>query len=486
MARHGAGRTVQFKSSSNDIGSLGGTQSSSALVGQPGYRGLMQKSWGIRGVRRRFGMATTVLGLSVALIAAGCGNSDGDSASTTTAAKGTGGETIRVPADFKTISEAVSAAKTGDMVLVGAGIYKEMVTVETEGIVIRGEDRNKVIIDGEFERENGIMVLSDNVAVENLTVRNNTSNGVYFTGDYDEKYTLSGYRASYVTAYNNGLYGIYAFNAQNGQIDHSYGSGHPDSAFYIGQCEDCNAVLTDNLAERNMLGYSGTNSTGVLIVNSVWRNNRAGIVPNSLYSEKLYPNRGTTIIGNTVLDNNATDAPNNTGIAVAYGNGIVLGGVSNSLAERNLVTGHKNAGVVITDMPTSTNPATEKEESFKPENNKVINNTVADNTMDLAYLTVNYASAPFGNCYEGNKPTTSFPEDLEKEMPCEGTATEDLGDLTPILGKLTPAPPDVDYKTVKAPGDQENMPDAMTAPIVDASAAPLKIDVDSIKTPTGN
>lgn len=446
----------------------------------------MKNSWGIRGARRRAGLASTAVGVAIALVVSGCGKSDGDSASSTTAAKGTGGATLHVPADFKTISAAVSAAKKGDMVLVAPGTYKEMVTVETPGIVIRGEDRNKVIVDGEFQRENGIMVLSDNVAVENLTVRNNTSNGVYFTGDYDAKYTLSGYRASYVTAYNNGLYGVYAFNAQNGQIDHSYGSGHPDSAFYVGQCEDCNALLTDNVAERNMLGYSGTNSTGVTIVNSLWRNNRAGIVPNSLYSEKLYPNRGTLIVGNTVVDNNAADAPNNTGIAVAYGNGIVLGGVSNSIAERNLVTGHKNAGVVITDMPTSTNPATDKEESFKPENNKVINNTVADNTMDLAYLTVNYASAPFGNCYEGNKPTSSFPENLEKEMPCKGTATKDLGDLMPILQKLTAAPPDVDYKTVKAPGDQENMPNAKSAPIMDASAAPEKVDVDAIKTPTGS
>jgi hypothetical protein len=201
--------------------------------------------------------------LAVALLGA-CGGSDTDSdakPSETTAAESSG-KTIRVPEDFKTITEAVESAAAGDMVLIGPGTYKETAVVETENLVIRGTDRNKVIIDGEFERENGIMVLSDGVAVENLTVRNNTKNGVYFTGDYDAEYLLSGYRVSYVTAYNNGLYGVYAFNAKDGLIEKSYGSGHPDSAFYVGQCEDCNVIITDVVAEDNMLGYSGTNSTG--------------------------------------------------------------------------------------------------------------------------------------------------------------------------------------------------------------------------------
>ena len=101
----------------------------------------------------------------------------------------------------------------GDLILISPGTYKEGVTVETEDLVIRGADRNTVIIDGEFTRENGIKILADGVAVENLTARNNTANGVFWTGSYEDDYVLKGYRASYVTAYNNGLYGVYAFNA---------------------------------------------------------------------------------------------------------------------------------------------------------------------------------------------------------------------------------------------------------------------------------
>ena len=50
-------------------------------------------------------------------------------------------EAIRVPQDQKTIQAAVSSAKAGDLVLVGKGVYKEAVKVETPDITIRGVDR---------------------------------------------------------------------------------------------------------------------------------------------------------------------------------------------------------------------------------------------------------------------------------------------------------------------------------------------------------
>jgi len=427
-------------------------------------------------------------------IAIGCGDNDsGDSAddtTVTTEASGTdapatdaptedGPATLVVPDDYDTIQAAVDATKPGDMVLIKNGVYTEDgvgVTVETEDIVIRGEDRNKVIIDGEFKRDNGIKVFSNGVAVENLTVRNHNGNGVFFTGEYNDDTSknkiLTGYRASYVTAYNNGLYGIYAFNATTGQIDNSYGSGHPDSAFYVGQCNPCNALLTDNEAELNMLGYSGTNSTGVTIINSFFHDNRSGIDPNSLDGEKLAPNSGTTIIGNVVTNNDSAEAPSNAGFATAYGNGIVLGGVSNNIVERNRVSGHLLGGVVVTDLP----------DGYKPEGNRVRANMFSDNTYDLVYLTVNFASQLFGNCFEDNEITTEFPESLQAKAPCGGPEV-DFGDLSSIIERIPVSPPDVDWKTVRAPGDKDTMPDAMKAKPRPATDVPKAVDLDAISTP---
>lgn len=423
-------------------------------------------------VRRTAFLAAAAVAV-LSLVLASCGDDGGGEASDGSSEGG--GSTITVPGDHETIQAAVDAAEPGDLILISPGVYKEEVSVETEDLVIRGIDRNEVIIDGEFERENGIKILADGVAVENLTVRNANGNGLFWTGSYEDDYVLKGYRASYITAYNNGRYGIYAFNAANGVIERSYGSGHPDSAFYIGQCNPCNAVIQDVVAEKNMLGYSGTNSSGnLLIVNSEWRNNRAGIVPNSLTSEKLAPQNNTTIVGNLVTDNNSADAPETESFRVAWGNGIVIAGGQDNIVERNTITKQKNAGIVVTDMP----------EGFKPENNKVRDNTLADNTLDLVYLTVEFASEAFGNCFEGNSSTKSVPEDIETELPCEGTPGEGW-DLSVVLGSLTPAPPDVDWKTVAAPPAQENMPNAKTAPARPAKASqlPPKVDVASITAP---
>ena len=159
--------------------------------------------------------------------------------------------TVHVPADFPTVQEAVDHAKPGGMVLIAPGVYHEAVVVTTPYITIRGEDRNRSIIDGRDELPNGIHVIeADGVAVENLTTRHFVLNGVQWT-------SVFGYRASYVTAHNNGDYGIYAFDSQYGQFDHSYAGGSPDSGFYIGQCDPCHAVIIDSLAEHNAMGYSG-------------------------------------------------------------------------------------------------------------------------------------------------------------------------------------------------------------------------------------
>ena len=56
--------------------------------------------------------------------------------------------TVRVPADYPTVQEAVDHAEPGGMVLIAPGVYHESVVVTTPYITIRGEDRNRTILDG--------------------------------------------------------------------------------------------------------------------------------------------------------------------------------------------------------------------------------------------------------------------------------------------------------------------------------------------------
>ena len=230
----------------------------------------------------RVGRRLVALAAVAVLVLAGCGD-DGestDSAGSTDAE----GATLHVPADHPTIQAAVDAASPGDLILVEARGVRGGGGGPTDRLTIRGLDRNEVILDGGFELENGVRILdADGVAVENMTARNYTGNGFFWT-------EVDGYRGSYLTAYRNGDYGIYAFDSTHGLFEHSYASGSPDAGFYIGECYPCDAVIDDVISEYNGLGYSGTNSGGDLsIVNSTFRFNRAGHRPQQRQLRAVLP-----------------------------------------------------------------------------------------------------------------------------------------------------------------------------------------------------
>lgn len=397
------------------------------------------------------------------------------------------GRTIEVPADAKTIQKAVDKAKAGDLVLVAPGVYKEEVTVTTPRIVIRGLDRNKTILDGGFKLENGVKVLdADGVAVENLTARNYKVNGFYWSG-------VDGYRGSYLTAIRNGDYGIFSFDSVNGQFDHSYGAGSPDAGFYIGQCYPCNAVISDVEAEWNGIGYSGTNSGGDLfIVNSSFHDNRVGIVPNSGTGEKLYPQRGTTIVGNEVANNDNAKTSAIEIAEIATGSGILLAGGNENVVERNLVTDHDIVGIGAIPLPEKLiDPDDEKALNFDARDNQIRDNIVRDSTAaDLALVTsITSDTDPGGNCFSGNEFSTSLPADLESLVPCDGAVGAFKTDLARFAELLTAdKPPSADYRKVKLPkpGKLKNMPNARKAKARPATDMPaLEVDLESIDVPKG-
>jgi plastocyanin len=365
------------------------------------------------------------------------------------------GVTIRVPADHPTIQEAVDAAAPGDLVLIGPGTYQEAVEVGVPGLVIRGEDRNRVIIDAGFAAENVIESYVDGVAVENLTVRNGTANGLYWSG-------VRGYRASYVTAVDNGDYGIYAFDSSDGLFEHSYASGSPDSGFYIGQCDPCQAVIDQVIAEWNGLGYSGTNASGQLfIINSVWRHNLAGIVPNTLDTELLPPFHDVTVAGNLVHDNNNRQAPMKDAQWSALGNGILLAGGDSSLVFRNRVVNQEVNGIaVIPNLDARL---------WLSSGNRVEANVIeGSGRADLAL------AGPSGprNCFAGNHFGSSLPGGLELLSGCSGLRIPllyELGGSTEQLGRIMEnglgIRPDNPVGSAPKPGPQPGLPGGADAPV---------------------
>jgi hypothetical protein len=432
----------------------------------------------------RLGLRVTaaVLGtLALTLVLAGCGAGD-DGSSHGRRPSGTH-VTITVPADAPTISAAVSLAQPGDLVLVAPGVYHESVKLSMARITLRGESRDKVVIDGRLRQPNGIVVTAPGVAVENLTVRNNTQNGVLVTGSAkavaglpgsggydtgDEPVTfLKSFLVSHVTATRNGLYGIYAFSAQNGVIEHSYASGGADSGIYVGQCKPCGIVVRDNTAELNAVGYEGTNASGdMYVVGNRLVGNRVGLTTGSDHQEKLLPQRGAVVAGNLIAANQQTATPEQADGGWGIGIG-VDGGTGNQFI-RNRIADNSNAGLVITatvDIP--------------PDGNRILDNTFAANGVDVGWRFPT-ATRGRGNCLHGNDLRTTVPARLATTASCPLPARSPSPSGTWPMPK---APGGIPFTNVAAPGTQPQFPNATTTGATAVPAVPALPDTAGIRLP---
>jgi plastocyanin len=375
--------------------------------------------------------------------------------------------TIKVPQDVKRIQTAVDQAPPGSLILVAPGVYREAVTVTTDRLVIRGLDRNGVVLDGGYTLDNGVRVLgADGVAVENMTARRYTKNGFFWTG-------ANGYRGSYLTATRNGDYGIYSFDSVDGRFDHDYGSGSPDAGFYVGQCFPCNTLITDSLAEYNGLGFSGTNAGGNLVIaKSVWRFNRAGIVPNSGDGEKNPPQHGATIVGNLIHDNDNLRSPAIDDAILAQNNGILVAGGNENLITHNRVYSHDLAGIGVVPNPDAT--------IWLASNNRIVDNVVSNSgEADLASF------AGTGNCFADNRFTTSKPSNIESVLPCSGPATPGTDELDIQKFANPEGATSVDYRKAKTPkpprlAGMKNPAGAQARPAVNIV---VHVDVNATPTP---
>lgn len=320
-------------------------------------------------------------------------------------------DVVRVPAEAS-LTEAGDLVADGGIILISAGTYTDTLEVRADDVTVRGEDRNAVILDGELSRSNGVVGTGERITVENLTVRNFLQNGVLITGVTDENGAgvargpdgylpeqtptpVPGYLVQYVTAENNGLYGIYAFNRTDGVIRENLASGGSDSGIYVGQCAQCAALVQDNVVTYNASGVELANASGVVITGNRIVRNRIGISVLSNYLEAHGPTRGVRIVGNLIADNDEPQTPAQAG--GAFGVGVGLGGTVDAEVRANTISGNDAVGIWITSS-----------EDFAPTGNRVADNAWGENGIDVAMAASELAPGT-GNCLASSSPLVTSP-----------------------------------------------------------------------------
>lgn len=388
-------------------------------------------------------------------------------------------DVINVPTEVPTLAAAADVVQPGETILVAPGVYEETLLIDTPDVTIRGVDRGATVIEGGNVRPYGIVAIADGVRVENLTVRGATFYGVLFTGLHDENgpsaptadgYTpwdpedfppLQRFLVDHVTATNNGLYGIYAFNAQHGVIRDSYASGSADSGFYVGQCRDCDILVSGNVAERNAVGFENANaSDSVVVVGNRFSGNRVGMTLLSSYQEAFTPQRANRIIGNVIADNGEPGSPAQADGGFATGIGI-SGGADNVIA-RNLIAGHARAGVILgntEDLPAS--------------GNRFDGNVFTGNLIDIANVSVARTPA-IDNCAPDSLVTA--PASLAAQLASACAATD--GAAQDAVGGLAgpDAPPGLSFTKVALPVEQPNL----MSPADDRGRLPDRVEMPDL------
>jgi hypothetical protein len=371
---------------------------------------------------------------------------------------------------YRTIQAAVAAAHRGDWILIAPGVYHGQVRITTRDLHLRGMNRNRVILDGQHQVGNGIEVLSNDVWIENLTVRNfdrsarddfANGNEIWWNGElHPGRIGIRGWWGQYLTTYDTGLlggYGLFAGGSVDGWLKHVYGSGFNDAGLYIGACRDCHALVKDALMEHNGLGYSGSNSGGHLIIeDSIFRHNSVGLAPNSDSGGDAPPpqdgacnsgsnrsdtprfgstkiRRCTIIRDNVIADNGNLRSPADGDVRTSpWGIGVELPGDYADLVEHNKIVGNPNFGVLAFEYPNPF-PPTSTTVYFQLSGNRISDNRFSNDGTRHGGADIGLAGGIFGskssvnNCLSGNTFATSVPRDIQGKWSCRHAHTPNPG-----------------------------------------------------------
>ena len=250
-------------------------------------------------------------------------------------------------------------------------------------------------------------------------------------------------------------YGLFSRNCFGGKFLNSEGWNHGDSALYIGEtpcdspewnnhgdgtvpCQkDPDWTIVDNVtSHQNVLGYSGTNSKYVKIQNSTFYNNGAGVVPNTLDTEKFGPSGWMVLENNDIFWNNynyypiykgkdADDKPiyeprpgsefqtvSNglgeivPGVNVNYptGIGVVLFGSDGIVTKNNNIFGNEKWGAMAFSGPLGSN----KYDDAKNLNNQFVDNKLGRDGIDPNGVDFLDDQTGGGSCYQGNGPNPTY------------------------------------------------------------------------------
>jgi hypothetical protein len=343
--------------------------------------------------------------------------------------------------DYRKIQKAINAASGKNTIKVKKGTYREGVKItgrRYDGLKLIGDVKRpgRVKFEGKGLKggaaQNAVLVNNaDDVVIRGFHARHYKANCFFATN-------LSDYVLDRLVAERCGVYGIYAFNSKGGRMTRSSAFYNNDSGFYVGQTPPQKGRIKRTLVKNvkaygNVLGFSGTNMRYTTITKSQWFNNGAGIIPNTLDSEKYPPPQDNVIAGNDIYWNNFNfyfgapfEIPDQSAADLPYpiGLGVLLFGSQDTTVERNRFFGNylgAFGAIPAVQLQGSEDP--KLREAAVLRGNEVRDNEFGLGGNDLNGRDMVYDGSGTGNCFEGNvNRSPNVPANNSTFAPCPGPA----------------------------------------------------------------
>lgn len=236
-----------------------------------------------------------------------------------------------------------------------------------------GEDPSDVVIDAEFAKEFGIRVdRADGFYLTNVTVQRGH-------GDSFLAFETDGVVAENVLARWNPGYALNAFAVDHLLFTDCEAVGSGDAGIYLGAMPELRGVRPTGTVEdcnvhHNAIGYSGTAGNSVLVRDTAWHHNGAGIVMDSVFpNHPGQPQDSAKYVGNEIYSNNVNyydnflgeDAPCDKPVEdqgwsdgvvcpvapVPVGTGIMIAGGNDNVIAQNTIYDNWRYGAMIFSVP---------------------------------------------------------------------------------------------------------------------------------------
>ena len=276
--------------------------------------------------------------------------------------------------DGELIQAAVAQARSGDLIRVYPGTYKETVYIDKENISLQGmiQEGKWPTLDGEKELNDALLYSGNGILIENFKIVNYKGNGVM--GQAGNNFVI---RNNWVL--DAGVYGIFPEFGKNGLIEHNILTGIEDAAIYVGMCD--NVDVRHNEVYGNVAGIEIENSRHVLVENNHSYNNTGGILVFITPGLPIKTCYDVIVRNNFVNDNNHVNfgAPGSLVAGIPSGTGILVMAADQVTIENNIITGNNNAGITVTDLAYGANTANDPEVEPNPDRLVILDNIMIDN-----------------------------------------------------------------------------------------------------------